>query len=271
MKRASHGLAGLLLALLLPACCGAAPLIDLPQYPQIDENALERYALRTLNQREAQARGAGELGCVHYCDLLERAFARVAAAAREQGEGARAIAWQLTVTTTRGESALSLPGGHIVISEDMIAKYHLSEAELAFVIAHEAAHILLNHEAETLDYLQATLLPHGVQRSVWDLYAELDYDAGAMLRIESVMQQSEMEADFTGMLLGAEAGYPPAQMLSALKKIGAGGKHGDAIIHTHPDMLQRLQHLAGILPMAQRVLAMSSRHPAGRGAGVFER
>jgi Zn-dependent protease with chaperone function len=260
MKRTSHGPAALLLALLLPCCCCAAPLIDLPQYPQIDERALERYALRTLAAREDQARSAGELGCVRYCDLLARAFARVAAAAREQGDAARAIPWHLVVVTSRGEAALSLPGGHIVISEDMIGRLHLSEAEVAFVMAHEAAHILLGHEAETLDYLQATLLPHGVARSVWDLYAELDYDAGALLRLESVMQRAEMEADFAGMLLGAQAGYEPTQMLSALKKIDAGSGRGGGIIHTHPAMLLRLQHLSGVLPMAERVLEVAARH-----------
>lgn len=260
MRLASQALAFWLLGSLLPCACLAAPLIDLPQYPQIDQAALDRYALRTLARREEQARAAGELGCVRYCDLLSRAFARVTAAAREQGDAARAIPWHLVVTTSRGESALSLPGGHIVISEDMISRLGLNEAEVAFLIAHEAAHILLRHEAECLDYLQATLLPHDVRRTVWDLYAELDYDAGALLRIESVMQRGEMEADFAGMLLGAQAGYAPRQMLTALHKLDAGTHHGDAIVHTHPEMQQRLQHLAGVLPIADRVLQIALRH-----------
>jgi len=87
----------------------------------------------------------------------------------------------------------------------MIASLRLTEAEVAFIIAHEVAHVLLQHEAECLDYLQATLLPHGVRRTVRDLYAEMDYDAGALLSMESVMQRGEMEADYAGMLLGAQA------------------------------------------------------------------
>ncbi len=256
------GLLGLL-GLLVPCCCvGAAPLIDLPQFPQIDEATRSSATpFRTLAARRragARRRRTGLRALLRRCS--SGCSRGSPAAAREQGEAARAIPWNLVVTTTRGESAMSLPGGHIVISEDMISRLGLSEAEVAFVIAHEAAHLLLGHEAETLDYLQATLLPHGVKRTVWDLYAELDYDAGAMLRIESVMQQTEMEADYAGMLLGARAGYAPAQMLSALKKIDAGARRGNAIVHTHPAMLQRLQQLAKLLPIAEREREVAARH-----------
>ena len=246
-------------ALLLPAFCCAGPLLDLPQYPQIDAAALQRFAARTLAKQEARARAAGELGCVRHCEMLARAFTRVTSAAREQGGAAGAVAWQLVVTTTRGEAALSLPGGYIVISEDMVDSLQLSEAEVAFVIAHEAAHILLQHEAETLDYLQATLLPHQVKRTVWDLYAELDYDAGALLRLESLMQRGELEADFAGLLLGAQAGYSPQGMRGALQKIAAGDGARSGIVATHPAMARRLAQLARVMPIAERLAELAAQ------------
>ena len=73
------------------------------------------------------------------------------------------------------------------------------------------------------------------------------------------MQRGEMEADYAGMLIGAQAGYAPARMLSALKKIGASGKRGSAIVSTHPTMLIRLQRLSRVLPMAERVLEVAAR------------
>ncbi|HEX4326625.1 MAG TPA: M48 family metalloprotease [Burkholderiales bacterium] len=240
--------------LALPALCAAGPVLDLPQYPEIDRAALERYAGRTLDRRESQARAAGELGCVRYCAMMQRAFARVTAAARAQGElPGGPVRWQLVVTTTRGEAALSLPGGHVLVSEDMIAELHLSEAELAFIIAHESAHLLLQHEAQALDFLQATLLPRGLHRTVWDLYAELDYDAGALLRLQGLMQQSELDADYAGLLLGAQAGYPPASMVSALSKIAASEQKRAGIVQTHPAMAQRLAQIKKALPMAERL------------------
>ena len=247
-----------LAATLWPALCGAGPLLDLPQYPQIDAIALQRFAGRTLARHEARARVAGELGCLRYCEMLARVFARVTAVAREQGGAAGAVDWQLVVTTTPGEAALSLPGGHIVISEDLVGSLGLSEPELAFVIAHEAAHILLQHEAEALDYLQATLLPHQVKRTVWDLYAELDYDAGALLRIEGLMQRGELEADSAGLLLGAQAGYPPQAMRSALQKIAAGESARSGIVATHPALARRLAQLARVMPVAERVVELAA-------------
>jgi len=243
----------------LPGAAGASPLFELPEHPQIDRVALERYAARTLRLRESQARGAGEFGCLRYCAMLERAFARIAAAAREQGEPAGGqLQWQLVVTRTRGEAALSLPGGHIVVSEDMIAELGLSEAELAFIIAHEAAHVLLQHEAEVLDYLQASLLPRGLHRSVWDLYAELDYNTAALLRLQGLMQQGELEADFAGLLLGAQAGYDPAAMRSALAKIAAGEQQRSGIVRTHPAMARRLTQIEGAMPMARRLQELTA-------------
>lgn len=247
------------LCLLAPLAAAAAPVLDLPQYPEIDREALERYAGRTLNTQESRARAAGELGCVHYCALVGRAFARIAVAAREQGEPAGGpLHWEMVVTTTRGEAALSLPGGHLLISERMIAELHLTEAEVAFILAHETAHVLLQHEAQALDFLQATLMPRGVRRSVWDLYAELDYDTGALLRLQSLMQQSELDADFAGMLLGAQAGYDPAAMLSALSKLAAAEQRRAGIVQTHPAWAQRLAAAKKALPMAERLYEVTT-------------
>ena len=260
--RAMQGWRKLLYAvttLALPGLLHAGPVIDLPQYPEIDRVALERYAARTLARRESQARAAGELGCVRYCTMLERAFTRIAAVAREQGDPAGgALNWRLVATTTRGEAALSLPGGHVLVSEDMIAELKLNEAELAFILAHEVAHVLMQHEAEVLDYLQATLTPRGLRRSVWDLYAELDYNFAAMLRVETLMQQGELEADHAGLLLGAQAGYAPEYMLSALAKIAAGEQARSGVVSTHPVMAQRLVQLRMALPVAERLLEMTA-------------
>lgn len=247
------------LALGLPDPCAAAPLIDLPQYPQIDSAALERHAQRTYARQEAQARAAGELGCVRDCAMLARVFERVVVAARQEGAEARAVPWRLTVVTTPGEAALSLPGGQIVISEHLITSLQLSEAETAFILAHEVAHVLLKHEAEVLDYLQATLTPRGLQRSVWDLYAELDYSAAALLRLESLMQRGELEADFAGLLLGVQAGYAPADMAGALTKMAAGETRRGAMVQTHPAMARRLEQQARLLPVAERLREVAGR------------
>ncbi|HEY4375124.1 MAG TPA: M48 family metalloprotease [Burkholderiales bacterium] len=249
----------LLCLLALPVLARAAPVLDLPQYSAIDRDALERYAGRTLNRQESRARAAGELGCVRYCAMIGRAFARISRAAREQGEPAGGpVHWEMVITTTRGEAALSLPGGHLLISEGMIAELRLTEAEVAFILAHEAAHVLLQHEAQALDFLQATMTPRGVRRSVWDLYAELDYDTGALLRLQSLMQQSELDADFAGMLLGAQAGYDPAAMISALSKLAAGEQRRAGIVRTHPAWVQRLAAAKKALPMAGRLFDVTT-------------
>lgn len=79
---------------------------------------------------------------------------------------------------------------------------------LAFVLAHEMIHSILEDERQALTYAQL-LLPRQIVRSVKDMYVEIELNASLLMAMEPVMQQGEYEADELGMLLASAAGFDP--------------------------------------------------------------
>jgi predicted Zn-dependent protease len=147
-----------------------------------------------------------------------------------------------------------------VLSEAFVRRRDLDDAQLAFVIAHEAAHTLLEHERQTLTAALA-LLPRNVPRTVDDVYVEFGFNIAVLRLLEPVMQQAELEADEVGLQLASLAGYLPEAQLRFLEVEAAGEKPADAVVVTHPTAASRLARLRSQLPLAERIyeLGVSNR------------
>lgn len=248
--------------LAVQTCAAAAvQLIDIQPNPHW-RKALQARSEEVIAERVAKAEAAGELGCRRYCDELAAVFRRVTQVAMTQVPTSARYHWALVVTRSRNEDAYAVPDGRIVISEAFIEREHLSQEELAFVLAHEVSHVILAHEADTLDTVQA-ILPHGVNASVQDLYAAMDFDMGLLLRIAPFMVAMEREADRLGLMLTALAGYKPGVAIGYARQLAAEGKVSE-MAATHPQGSARLADLRGLLPVAQRIYERYGRRPLSR-------
>jgi Zn-dependent protease with chaperone function len=238
---------------LLATSAAALEVVETPLIRGIDERTLEQRGAAAYAARVDEAAARGGLGCRRHCAAIERATRRVLAAARTQGEAARRIDWRIRIVSGDSAEALAMPGGQIFLSEGLIDQLSLNDAEIAFVLAHETAHVLLQHERQTLAVANAMVQPRGVSRSVDDLYFQMGFDFGLLLRLQPVLKAAEAEADEAGLMLGALAGYQPARMLGFLRKLSVteGGTH--ALLATHPDGAERLAALQRRLPLAQRI------------------
>ena len=65
-----------------------------------------------------------------------------------------------------------------------------------------------------------------------------------MIRMQPVYVMQELEADYIGFVLGAEAGFRPEAMLSLLRKLGNGG---ESVVVTPPSEAQRLRQARAML------------------------
>jgi predicted Zn-dependent protease len=241
----------------LAAVTQASPWLEGPPaselaFPQTEIDAIAAQHWRARLQRDADA---GLLGCRRHCARIGAVFERVVRAADDLLP-ALDRRWQLGVSVNPREEAWALPGGHVYISEAFIDAFEMDDAQLAFVLAHELGHVLLDHENQALTIAHA-LLPHGVTRTVSDMYAHFDYDLGLALKLTPELQTEEFEADRAAMLIGAIAGYPPAALLGFLQQLaerdgrpasaadvlGAGG---------HPAPAQRLERARVLLDTAGR-------------------
>ncbi|HJW12089.1 MAG TPA: M48 family metalloprotease [Albitalea sp.] len=241
----------------------ALQLVDEPQglaWSSIEVAASGAPAAKRVLERAEQA---GESGCRTQCELIARTWQRLAAVfGEQQANRAQPVALSLHVVQSADVDAFAVPDGTVVLSEAFVRERGLDAAQLAFVLAHEVAHVLLEHERETLT-AALSLLPHNVSRSVDDVYVELDYNLGLLKAIELSMQQAEHEADAVGMQLAALAGYAPAEQLRFMEDEARHEPGATAVVATHPPARSRLLRLQAALPLAQRLYVRALEQRAG--------
>jgi predicted Zn-dependent protease len=174
--------------------------------------------------------------------MLDRQVYRdeaLAAYVRAVGErvGSRALGrssrFTFQVTDDPEVNAWGLPGGHVYVSRGALAVLG-SEAELAFVLAHEMGHVTARHPI------------HNFWVNALDLR---DNPADAIQAGESD-QDRQYQADRLGLSYMTAAGYDPSAALTALQALFRADPDSE-----HDDSASRAPRLARL-----------SRH-IGRGAG----
>jgi len=227
------------------------PLPSQLAFPQEEINA---HARQIWTEKLRQESERGLLGCKRRCEQIERIFSRLKIAADRVAE-THEMQWQLAVGTNPREDAWALAGGFVYISETFIDDFEMSDAALAFVLAHEMGHALLKHENQALTVAGA-LLPRGMTRSVEDIYAQFDFDLGLVLKLQPEFQAEEFEADRAGMMIGCVAGYDGNEMLGFLERLAAQADSGtNGVLKTHPEAVERLARARAVEPSARRLRA----------------
>lgn len=199
-----------------------------------------------------RARAENALGCTRHCQRLQDVFARLLPLARRQSQHAAALPWELVVVQLQDVEAMALPGGLLIVGQPFVDQATAGDEELAFVLAHEMAHSILEHERQALSYARL-LLPRQVRRSVRDMYTEMDFNFSLLKAMEPVMQQGEFEADELGLLLAAAAGYAPRAQLRYIEREATAVPTRQPLVATHPAALDRLARLQTLLPWAERL------------------
>ncbi|MDR2193991.1 MAG: M48 family metalloprotease [Treponema sp.] len=152
-------------------------------------------------------------------------------------------------------NAFATSGGHIFITRGLLNATD-SEDALAAVLAHELAHILLQHSIKSIKNSRFT----GAIQQVAGIAAEaagLDeltkiFDESIREAVNSVLdkgysREQEYEADATAISLLAAAGYTPSSIVEMLEKLKTQGSGttafpsvGSVLQSTHPSADDRL-------------------------------
>lgn len=182
---------------------------------------------------------------------LQRIFPRLLRAATYERPAAAHLMWEVHSCRRCDENASALPGGKLLVSVDFVRHLELSDDELAYMLAHEMGHVLAQHTREFASAARY-FVDNGLRRGYADIDRELSRNFSVMIEMQPVYVQQELEADYIGFVLGAQAGFPPGAMISLLKKLGDGG---DSLIRTHPTEGQRLRQARAMLETARRLYA----------------
>ena len=138
-------------------------------------------------------------------------------------------------------NALALPHQTIVLAESLVEFCRDERDQMAFVVAHEAAHIHLGHAKERsrakalAGFLRINpLLGMGI-RFLFD---------------RAFSREQEFEADRGALTLCVRAGYSPHAGIAFLERLGAyasGTGTALQILSTHPPIKDRIAQLQGIV------------------------
>lgn len=253
--------------ILLLIASGAAlsqPVLDLQAGADdlaFQREAVEAFAERAYGYRIDELRAAGKLDRDPVLVArLGAALRRVAAAAAAEQPAAASIPWEVHTCRACGESASAMAGGKLLVGEEFLAAHKITGDEMAYVLAHEAGHVLAQHTRE-LASVARYFVDNGLHREYWDIQRELDASFAAQLHMAFVSARQEEEADRIGFVLGARAGFAPRAMLSLLAKLELDAAGGVSSFGSHPSGARRLALAAAMLGTAEAVFTEPAAGP----------
>jgi predicted Zn-dependent protease len=175
--------------------------------------------------------------------MLARIVGRLLAAADQPNTN-----FTVTILDTPDVNAFALPGGYIYVTRGILALASDS-SELAAVLAHEMAHVLLKHARARTNKERTNEIVDRVVTGVFGADVDTDQSSNrAKLSLAAFSQQQELEADKTGIMIAGKAGYDPhaaARFLTAMARFArfsAGTEdQSDDFLSSHPSTPDRIQ------------------------------
>ena len=168
---------------------------------------------------------------------------------------------RVTLARLPGENAYALPTGDIVLHQSMLAAL-TSEAQLAFVLAHEAAHVFLNHAWLSANHRsRRRAAAHLTDVLLFGNNRSYGYFAS---NVEAYSRQQEYDADNYAAKILASAGYDlnaARGFFDVLQRYPM-VYEAEASQRTHPGIAERKRRLSVLsnqlpLPAPQLAAAVS--------------
>lgn len=157
--------------------------------------------------------------------------------------------WEFHCVNDKEINAFALPGGYVFVNRGTIEASD-NEAQLAGVMAHELAHVLMRHGTEEATKAQAAELGIGILGAIFGgnaggaLVTEFGRfsAAGVLLRNS---RSAETEADVIGTQALYDAGYDPRALMQFFEKIEAEskGKNPPEFFSDHPSPEHRVERV----------------------------
>jgi len=142
-------------------------------------------------------------------------------------------------------STIGLPGGYLFVSRSLIEFCGGNVDEVAFVIAHETAHVIRRHTWDRMIQQSALRAASFAARRAGVLSGWVRQQGLPMLR-SAHGKDIEFEADQDGVNLLRAAGYDPNGAISFLKRIERMGTDPEVLgeyLASHPTPTERISRL----------------------------
>lgn len=153
------------------------------------------------------------------------------------------LPWTFKIVEDPTVNAFSLPGGPIYVNSGLLA-LGVSDAELAGVLGHEAAHINQRHSAKAIQQAMEIALVSDIalknQNEATRTAINLALSLGVTLPHS---RKDEFEADAIGIRISYNAGYTADGIVAFLKRLDALPNQPRTVewMSDHPTTLERIQ------------------------------
>jgi len=241
-------LIALLPLLLFLFSCAKKPVVNESAFiivPHWQELQLGDEAAKAILKKEKPVKDP------RYTERVKRVFQRLLAALPP--EYRKAYEWKVYVLDRKEINAFALPNGNIFVFKGLL-DFVKDDDELAAVLGHEMAHVILRHGAEKLSWVTLAQLGEyalliKVPPANRQLAAQL-YEAGVNIAfLLPYSRQQEKEADIVGVLLMMRAGFNPEgavelwdRMVKEFK-----GKEPPEWLSDHPASEHRLEYIRKVV------------------------
>ncbi len=162
--------------------------------------------------------------------------------------------WNVYVLDRKEVNAFALPSGDIFVFKGLLDFINNDEGELATVLSHEIAHVVLRHSAEkmtmaTLAQVGELLLLNKIPPANRELAREF-YELGVNIAfLMPYSRKQEKEADAVGLLLLFRAGYNPQKAVYLWREFTKRFAEGEPPewLSTHPSNERRLRYISRLV------------------------
>ncbi|MEL0081788.1 MAG: M48 family metalloprotease [Gammaproteobacteria bacterium] len=164
--------------------------------------------------------------------------------------------WRFGVLDTPTVNAFATPGGNVFITRGLLERLR-NETELAGVLGHEIAHVVLAHHVKAIKQgafldVGANLLKQKLDDKSEALGTHLT-SAVKTIYSRGLDKGAEYQADMLGVVIAARAGYDPYGLPAVIQTLEAAHGNDQAfelLFKTHPSPTRRLSRL---LPGMQKI------------------
>lgn len=147
-------------------------------------------------------------------------------------------------------NAFAIPGGQMFINLGTVTAA-TKESELAGVMAHEMAHVYMQHSAKQAGKAQKTEMLAGILSSVVGAkggmlgqLGQMGIQMGAQGMMAKYSRGDETQADAVGAVILQKAGYNPQAMVDFFKTLEGSSKVSSNLFSSHPNPGNRQQAIA---------------------------
>ena len=174
------------------------------------------------------------------------------------------LPWTFAVLDDPGFNAFAAPGGYVFVTKGLI-DHVADESELAGILAHEIAHVVGKHHLKAIrKTAQTGLLTRALASQLSNnLAGGLSNQLlllGRDLYSKGLDQEDELDADRSGVVLAARAGFDPYGLVATLQQLRTATPDNPLFalsLSTHPAAQLRLDQLE--LAMGQRLDSFSGK------------